>query len=278
MKAAALALVLAASACTGLAQAEVELGPVEPAPAGHPVLLRVMTYNLHHGVDRNGAPTLREIAHLIADYRPDVVGLQEVDRRWSARSEFRDQAADLAAATGMQVTFYPTLTREENEAGYGLAVLTRHAPARQISGLYKQAKEPRGYLGVEFTAAGWPVTFVVTHLGLDAAERQAQIAELGAVLDTLAGPLILAGDFNCRPEEPAAKALAGVLQDALALSGRGETGTLLAGDGRPGSRIDFLFASPEFRVEDSLVPPVDYSDHRPIAAWLSFYLVDQPVE
>lgn len=237
-----------------------------------------MTYNLHHGVDRGGARTLAEMARLIADYRPDLVGLQEVDRRFSARSDFQDQAAELASSTGMHVSFYPTLAREDGQAGYGLAVLTRLPPSRQEAGLYRQAREPRGYLGVEVAMAGRPVSFLVTHLGLDAAERQAQVGELGAVLDRLAGPLILAGDFNCRPEEPAAAALAGVLQDALAVSGRGAEGTLLTGDGRAGARIDFLFASPEFRVEDSLVPPVDYSDHRPIVAWLSFYLAAAPAE
>jgi len=262
---------LALSAAPVHSQAGVDVGPLEPAPAGQPILLRVMTYNLHHGTSPDGQPTLPEIARFLRDNRLDFVGLQEVDRNWSARSEFRDQAAELAAATGLYLSFFPTLARG-TEASYGLAILSRFPAARQVSGLYREAREPRGYLAIETSIAGSPVSFLVTHLGLDVTERVKQANELTTATGSLPGPLILAGDLNGHPGDPAVALLSSILRDALATVGRGAEGTLVTADGAPGARIDFLFATPEFRVEDCLVPEMDYSDHRPVVAFLSLYL------
>ena len=258
--------------CSGpvWAQASIQIGPLEPAPAGGPVLLRVMTYNLHHGANVGGDPTLDDMARLLRDGRLDLVGLQEVDRNWSSRSGFGDQAALLAAATGLHVSFFPTIARD-GDAGYGLAILSRQAPVRQLTGLYRVAAEPRGYLAIETEVAGRPLSFVVTHLGLDTEERGQQAAELAKALTALPGPLVLVGDFNCRPDDPAAGLFAADLRDVLAASGRGLEGTFIAADGKTGPRIDFIFATPEFRIEQCSVPEVDYSDHRPILADLTFY-------
>ena len=244
--------------------------PAGATPAGVPILLRIMTYNLHHGVDPGGQAKLPEMTRFLNDNSLDLVGLEEVDRNWSARSAFQDQALALAAETGLHLAFLPTLTRGP-ESSYGLAVLSRYPVARQVSGLYSEAKEPRGYLGIEATVAGRPVSFVVTHLGLDAEERAKQLKQLTAALAGLPGPLVLVGDFNTSPDDPAISALAANLRDALAAVGRGAEGTLITG-GTATDRIDFLFATPEFRVEDCLVPQVDYSDHRPVLAYLSFYV------
>lgn len=263
---------------TALAQAApaagggLEVGPPEPAPDGRPVLARVVTYNLHHGTDRNNQPSFSRIEAFLRGLQPDLIGLQEVDRNWSARSEFQDQATRLAEALGFYFKFHPTLTRNA-EAGYGLAVLSRYPITKDLSGLYSLAKEPRGYLAVETSIAGGPVSFIVTHLGLDRAEREVQLSELSRASRDLAGPLILAGDFNTTPDDAALSGLASELRDALAAAGRDGQGTLLTAAGTAEKRIDFIFVTPEFRIENCVIPSVDYSDHRPIVAHLSFYLL-----
>jgi len=254
------------------ASSGLEVGPPEPAPDGRPVLVRVVTYNLHHGTDRDNQPSFARIEAFLRGIQPDLIGLQEVDRNWSSRSDFQDQATRLAEALGFHFKFYPTLTRDA-ESGYGLAVLSRFPITKSLSGLYSLAKEPRGYLGVETSIAGGPVSFVVTHLGLDRAEREVQLNELSRAGRSLAGPLILAGDFNATPDDTSLSGLAGELRDALAAAGRGSEGTLITAPGTAGKRIDFIFVTPEFRIEHCAVPAVDYSDHRPIVAHLSFYLL-----
>lgn len=77
-------------------------GPGACTRAGDAPPLRVMTYNIAagHG-DLNG------IARAIRAADPDIVALQEVDVRWSERSDFADQAAELGVALGMHVRFGP---------------------------------------------------------------------------------------------------------------------------------------------------------------------------
>ncbi|MGE5530042.1 MAG: endonuclease/exonuclease/phosphatase family protein [Patescibacteria group bacterium] len=248
----------------------VEIGAPEPAPAGRPILLRVATFNLHHGVDPHGRPSLDTIGRFLADNRVDLAALQEVDRNWSLRSGLRDQAAVLAEMTGLHLAFLPTLSR--GAQGYGLAVLSRFPILREFSGLYRASgSEPRGYLGAEIDTPGGKISFVATHLGLSAAERDGQTRELAAVLAALPGPLVMAGDLNLVPDAVAA-GISSLFRDALAAAGRGHEGTLLTAPGLAAKRVDYLFVTPEFRIESCVVPEVDLSDHRPILASLSLYV------
>lgn len=277
MKSRKIWLILSLLCCSvsGLAQVRIEVGPLEPARSGQPILLRIMTLNLHHGIDALNRPSLEAIAVYIRDNRLDLVGLQEVDRNWSQRSGFKDQAEELAAATGLNLAFLPTLSRGA-QASYGMAVLSRFPLLARSGGLYSQAREPRGYLAVTAGIAEQPVSFIVTHLGLDTSERLSQVGELGKVLDNLPGPLVLVGDMNGGSNDPAVTAILANLRDALREMGRGSAGTLIANNGIVGARIDFLLATPEFHIENCLVPEVNLSDHRPVVAFLSLYLDPAP--
>jgi Metal-dependent hydrolase len=62
--------------------------------------LRVMSYNIEYG-----SQGLDSVATVIRDQHADMVGLQEVDVHWSARSNFVDQAAALSKMTGMNYRF-----------------------------------------------------------------------------------------------------------------------------------------------------------------------------
>src|SRR6478672_10345102 len=88
--------------------------------------LRVMSYNIEYG--NNG---LDSVAAVIRDQHPDIVGLQEVDVHWSARSNFVDQAAALSKATGMNYRFariyqFPNTDPEKPPREFGVALLTRY--------------------------------------------------------------------------------------------------------------------------------------------------------
>src|SRR5690606_40764005 len=66
--------------------------------------LHIMTYNIHHGADRNEVNTLDSIGYFIKSQNPDIVGLQEVDSVCT-RSERIDQMKRLAEITGMHYAF-----------------------------------------------------------------------------------------------------------------------------------------------------------------------------
>src|SRR5215831_16802918 len=62
--------------------------------------LRIMTYNIHVGVGMDKKLDLQRIADVIKQERPDLVGLQEVDRGVK-RTEGKDEIAELAQMTKM---------------------------------------------------------------------------------------------------------------------------------------------------------------------------------
>jgi endonuclease/exonuclease/phosphatase family metal-dependent hydrolase len=190
----------------------------QPAQARDTV--RVMTYNVHRcrGLDRRWSP--ERIAEVIADCRPDIVALQELDVG-RARSGRVDQAEVIARALGMDVQFFPALRVMEEL--YGDAILTRW-PARLVKtgGLPRMRRvprlEPRGALWSSITVGGIDLQVINTHLGILARERLRQI-------ETLLGPdwlghpdcrdpVVLAGDFNAAPRTRVYRRLSARLADA----------------------------------------------------------------
>ena len=90
-----------------------------------------MTFNIHHGVGTDRRLDLSRTANVIRAAVADVVGLQEVDRHFGARSDFVDQATWLAEDLGMDVVFGANLDLDPLVAGqprrqYGTAILSAH--------------------------------------------------------------------------------------------------------------------------------------------------------
>jgi endonuclease/exonuclease/phosphatase family metal-dependent hydrolase len=93
--------------------------------------LRVMTFNIRHGDGLDRRVDLARAAGVIRAARPDVVGVQEVDRHYGDRSGFVDQAQWLADTLGMHLAYGATLDLDPPAAGrprrrFGNAVLSRH--------------------------------------------------------------------------------------------------------------------------------------------------------
>lgn len=161
-----------------------------------------MTYNVHRcvGVDRR--LDVGRVAAVIAQQKPDIVALQELDvgRR---RTGGVDQAHEIAQRLDMACHFHAALTVEEER--YGDAILTSLpetlVKAGALPGLDPRLKlEPRGALWVEVAIDGQPLQIINTHLGLVPREQQLQATALAGG-DWLgrargAGPTILLGDFN----------------------------------------------------------------------------------
>ena len=90
--------------------------------------MRVVSYNIHHGVGTDGRLELERTAATLAATGAELVGLQEVDRHFGARSGFVDQAGWLGERLGMHVAYGPTIDLSPPAADrprrqYGNAVL-----------------------------------------------------------------------------------------------------------------------------------------------------------
>ena len=252
--------------------------PAAAAQAPPPVTLRVLSYNIHTGIGTDGVLDLSRTAAAIRDTGADVVALQEVDVHWDARSDFRDQARDLAAMLRMRVFFAPIydldpLTPGAPRRQYGVAVLSRfpvlHTENHEITRLSTQDPNPvprptPGFAEAVVLVRGAPVHVYSTHLDYrpDPAVREMQVADTLRIMSDDRGPQVLLGDFNAPHEAPELAPLWTVLTDATP-----DGGTYPAA--APTKRIDFVTVSDGVHVRSATVPATLASDHRPVYAELS---------
>lgn len=168
--------------------------------------LRVVTYNIHKGVQGLGPARRLEIhnlGHAVEQFDADIVCLQEV-RKMNRREEKRfahwpDVAqADYLAPEGYAAVYRTNAITRHGE--HGNAVLTRWPVlAHQHEDMSDHRLEQRGLLHCEVQVHGRRVHVVVVHLGLIRASRIRQVAQLRAFVEREIPPqhpLLVAGDFN----------------------------------------------------------------------------------
>ena len=240
-----------------------------PSESTEPHRLRILSYNIHHGEGTDGKLDLDRIAAVIRTAEPDVVALQEVDRR-ARRTGSVDQPAELGRLTGMKAIFERNIPLEGGE--YGNAVLTRlQVTSHQNHPLPSHYEgEQRGVLAVELqlTENGPRCVFFATHLDYrpDDTERRASAATINKLVAVQPEvPALLAGDLNARPDTP-------VLKDFSAEWTRANKELLPTFPSRqPVRQIDYVLYRPANRwrvIETRVIDESLSSDHRPLLAVL----------
>jgi endonuclease/exonuclease/phosphatase family metal-dependent hydrolase len=235
-----------------------------------PTVLRVLTYNIHHGEGVDGRFDLQRLADIMNGAAADVIALQEVDRG-TLRAGGVDQLAELARLTGMHPVFGKAMNYQGGE--YGVGVLSR-APVRQARNRQlpgSPEREPRTALTVELDlrATGPRVSFTTTHLdqGRDLMDQVAQASYLAAGLSAGSGDAhILAGDLNTRPDTLTMQILARRWTDTFAEPPPDA-------NGRPRRRIDYVMVQPASSwrtVEARYIDAPLASDHQPLSVSLEW--------
>ena len=235
--------------------------PSDAATSASLSRLRVLSYNIKHGLGMDGKLDLQRAAKVINQIKPDLVALQEVDNKVS-RSGSVNQPEELAKLTGMHATFGSFLDYGGGE--YGMAILSKF-PIRSIKNLrLPNGAEPRTSLiiAVKPQAEGPELLFANVHFYRSEAERLAQAKTLLEYLDKQGKPAIVAGDFNSKPNSSVLQLFA----DEWTVPSKGEDCFTFSSK-RPTTEIDYLMFRPTtlFKVEqiDVLDRPV-VSDHRPV--------------
>lgn len=235
--------------------------------------LRVMTYNVHSCIGMDGKLSPHRIARVIAQYRPDVVALQELDVG-KERSGNVDQAHAISEYLQMTFHFQPAIHVEEEQ--YGNAILS-HLPLKLVkAGNYpllpdRPHLEPRGVIWVEITLNNKKVQVINTHLGLSFSERKKQVSTLlGDKWLSKAkslGPVVLCGDFNAFPNSAVHKKISEVFNDAQTVCLNKPTKNTFFGR-FPTVRIDHIFIDSSTKALSVNVPRThqtrNASDHLPL--------------
>lgn len=234
--------------------------------------VHILTYNIHAGKDAQSVPSIPRIGAFIDSLKPDIVFLQEVDRK-TERSGGEDHLAQLAKLTGMNAAFAKSLDYQGGEYGIGMLSrwpidsvivvhLTVEPPEQRAGG----STEPRVALHAVVRTPFGPLHFVNTHI--DAARegtyRRQEIVGLLAHIRRhvpAAEPVIFGGDLNSRPATDEIGAVSLALSDSWLACGAGEGMTFPAA--APDRRIDYVFFR-QARCLHARVPETQASDHRPL--------------
>jgi endonuclease/exonuclease/phosphatase family metal-dependent hydrolase len=239
-------------------------GPVPPANSGGD--LRLVAYNvrLGYGLDSRYDPD--GLAALIAGQRPDVVLLSEVDRGWWPGGG-HDLLSALADRLGMAAWFAPSA-----DPVWGDALLTRLPVLSYRSVPLPRAGAPVGAqaLAVVLRLGDREVGVVATHLqrppGGDPEEQARAVGALAAELGRTR-PVVVGGDLNSEPVDPAFRSLLGSgLTDALAAARPLPTGPA----NRPRHQIDHVLTTRGVRSAQVSAPRSTLSDHLPVAVTVTF--------
>lgn len=152
-----------------------------PLPAtGEP--LRMLVLNVH-----TSSSSYDEVARLVADTKPDVVGLVEIDAAWLGK---------LAPA----LAGYPHRIEDPFEGNFGLALYSK----LPMTGGVEHLGSPLPTIVARLDVRGVPVAVVLTH-PIPPVRREPfalQLSQLAAIAQRtheLAAPAIVMGDLNATP-------------------------------------------------------------------------------
>lgn len=227
--------------------------------------LTVASYNIRHGRGMDDRVALERTAATIRTFDADIVGLQEVDSMVN-RSGRIDAPAMLGGLLGMRHAFGAFMDHDGGR--YGMAILSRYPIVSSRSIALPAGQEPRVALAARIAVpTGDTLTAINVHFDWveNDAARVRQARALAAVLDTLAGPWILMGDFN---DGPTSRTLR-TFEDIVRPSNKPTDSTYTFPSRTPVREIDYIFASrhPDWSFREIRVGhDTTASDHRPVVA------------
>ena len=153
--------------------------------------LRVLTWNVHSCIGRDGRLDTERVRTCIAAIDPDIAALQEVD----SRRDRRDGFDLLGGCLGEHRAEVRTIRTPDGD--YGHMLLSR----KEMTGWVHhdvsfRRREPRSLIEALVEFDGSTVGVLSAHLGLSRRERRFQADRLAALAAADDVPTVIAGDFN----------------------------------------------------------------------------------
>lgn len=241
-------------------------GQKKSVEKGKNPVLRVLTYNIHHGnpPSKPGLIDLDAIARVIIDSKADIVALQEVETGVN-RSGKLDEAKLLGEKTGLHYQFFKAIDHDGGE--YGIAMLSRYkfTDVKLVPLPQKITAEKRvmGYATIKVGKQ----QFIFANTHLDAMDtHQNRIVQMEHILTEFkntALPVILCGDLN----SDAGTAVINLLDTQFKRTCTENCGATFP-EVNPTSTIDFI-ATKKIKwplLEHKVIEDSYASDHRPVIA------------
>jgi len=261
-------------AVAGMVGAQVLTAPNRPTrPAavdGFPV--RLVSYNVRMGFGLDGRFDPDALAAAIRQQAPDLVLLSEVDRGWFLNGG-HDVLQLVADRLGMRTVFAPAA-----DPLWGDALLTRLPVLSFRSHPLPRAGAPTGAqaLAAVVRVGEHELGVVGTHLqpppGAGPAAQAERVAAIATELADGDRPVVVAGDLNITPKDPEFV----TFLDAGLLDGLVDARPVKTFPAdRPDEEIDHVLATPNLTVSEVDAPAGTASDHRLVAATLTYQDPDE---
>lgn len=234
--------------------------------------LKIMSYNIRHGVGLDMILDLSRSAKIIKSQAPDLCGLQEVDN-FCMRSDSISQTDYLSQKTIMNGTFGKFMNFQGGE--YGMATLsTKPLISTKVLLLPNAKYEPRSSIVHEVQIAkDCNIVFANVHFDWinekeGSSIRLSQAKALMSYIDTLNKATIITGDFNCTPESPTMQYFA---EKGFVFIQKGEDNLSFQGENK--AEIDHVIYRNAYNVKFKkksvqLIKEPVVSDHRPLTVEL----------
>lgn len=221
------------------------------------VKLKLMTYNVHRGIGKDGKLNLTNTAEVIRSSDAVIISLQEVER-YSIRTGFRDQIKILSEKLNMNYAYGKSINVLNGEYGNGL--LSKYPIEEYIAYDLPSFREQRTILRTVINIDGFRLAVYNTHLGLKEAERKEQLEFIQQMMVEETLDYLLMGDMNSKSSN--LTEITGFMKDSAEGSLKLDQSTFEENDVQ--ERIDYIFLSKNMIAMDYDVILSEASDHYPV--------------
>ncbi len=245
--------------------------------------VKVLSYNVRAFYDTQGGSSVDEVVGLIDSLAPDVVCLQEFNKRLADRSgKFAalagkyecarfglDEGAEFSQVimSRYRILRSGVLLMPESSVWADLVVgddtvrvFNNHLRSTAIKAADNDYITGHGFIGD--TARETKFRSIVGRLRRTGILRAAQVDSIAEAMHTARERRIVCGDFNDTPMSYVYRTMARGLDDAFAVCGKGYSYTYRGFFDM--LRIDYILSSSDFEVLSYEVPRIGCSDHYPV--------------
>lgn len=204
--------------------------------------MKIISYNIHKGMDSNNKPTLKKMGDYLLSLECDIICLQEV---------LYHQYVELKKILKMEGVFAANV--KNATMLYGICIFSTRKIAYNNHELITSMKEQRGFIHANVFSDIGCINVINTHLGLNEEERKAQIDEILNYIYEIEN-IVFCGDFNEK------NISINIYNDAAIIQKKQNICTFPESN----SRIDYIFIDENVCIQNYFVDEVEFSDHYPV--------------
>lgn len=252
--------------------------------------LKIMTYNIAGGRSFEKGKDYRPIIHAELQYaayikslQPDICGLNEIDYKLP-RSGRVKMAQLIGDAAGYESGFAPAVSfiNKYGIGTYGNGILAKHKikevetfpipdPTDRTGDPADNYYESRVILHALVNIKGKDIDVYVSHFGLAPSEAKCAVETMVALIKQSKNPVIIMGDFNLTPDNPILDPIRELMNDTFVCYPDPNVYTypsteLVGAKPEHYQKIDYIFVSPQFKIDTVDIPACPLSDHKPYIA------------